>query len=256
MSAFQPSAFLAAGFYSGVAGPSTYTFSPAGGITASGTGAVYVSRAPVISGGATLGGTSPRSRVRIPQVSGGIAVAGIAFCAKQGVGALTLIGGGGLSCTGSATVSKTKGYTSTTGAALSGTATWLSKIRVVPVSGGLSLSGSAAARRDRVYLSAGGTHFGGSSSTTLLSPTAARLHLPEVSGSFTLAGAAALQRTLIHKYVAAGGLSSSGQCWFDYVTAARRNTVQVLYEKRTLDVQSVLRELSVRGESRVLYAAQ
>lgn len=128
-------------------GPTTYTYTPSGGIT--------------------FAGTAPVERSKVPQISGGITFGGAAATSfHPGVTTYTYTGSGGIVFSGAAPVFRTKIPQISGGITWGGTAP-VNRAKVPVVSGGITFSGSAIVQRSKVPQITGGITFGGTAPSSV-----------------------------------------------------------------------------------------
>jgi hypothetical protein len=143
-------------------GPTTFTYTPSGGITFAGSAALAKIKAFLPSGGISFAGVAAVSKTKAATVSGGLTLGGSATLAKIKVPAVS----GGATFGGTAVVSKLKVYAPTGGAAFSGVAP-VAKVKVFTPTGSVVFAGAAATSltgpgaATYTYVGTGGLTFGG-----------------------------------------------------------------------------------------------
>lgn len=175
------------GSWADAGGSSTYTYTPTGGISLSGTAPLSVTKVSSASGGVSFAGSAPVSVVKAYVPSGGIALSGVA--ATSNGNNYTYAPSGGITLSGSAATSAQHVYT-------------------YSVSGGVAFSGSSTTSVEHVYAfsPSGGIVFGGAAATALENTANAYIYQP--SGGISLSGSSPVAVTV--NYTPDGGISLSG----------------------------------------------
>lgn len=152
----------------------------------------------VLNGGLRLPDTTllPEPGIELPDESSGAAV-------------YSVTGSGGLSLSGSGTITRTLAILATGGLLLAGAAS-LKTTKAVAGAGGLTIAGAGTSVTVRPHLATGGLTFGGTSQVK-------RTHARTGTGGVTLAGAALQARTF--KPAASGGATFSGAATTSYIPA-------------------------------------